>query len=350
MQIMAYGASKPVPFQQGICESQALETGITANYSIDAMQAGVDYVGCNATGLDSTETVACLRKLDTQTLLNASLSTYRSDLNGGDIWLPVVDNDFLPAAPSTLIREGRFANVTTMMGWCENDLTIFTDPSIKTATDTRAFISASVPDVTSTNLDTLLALYPVSDFVSAATATLSAEFFRAARVIRDILMTCQPVWYGQHLARAGNAVYLYEWNQTIAEPLLEKATGASGWGPVHASELAYVFGNLSHWNITGYPFEPTAADYALVHRGSRSWTTFAATGKPSLEGHDTFKGFEQAFQVAHPNETYVFVAGGPSEGLSAFDGSRSAAAVRAQRLRERCAFINSPEMIELFKF
>lgn len=37
MQIMAYGADKPVPFQQASCESQALEPGITGNFTIEAM-------------------------------------------------------------------------------------------------------------------------------------------------------------------------------------------------------------------------------------------------------------------------------------------------------------------------
>ncbi|AEO57294.1 hypothetical protein MYCTH_2303271 [Thermothelomyces thermophilus ATCC 42464] len=347
LHIMAYGGTKPVPFQQGICQSQALEPGITGNFTINAMQALVDYVGCNATDLHSLETIACLRALDTKTLLDASLSTYRDDLNIGDIWLPVVDNDFLPAAPSTLIREGRFANVTTMIGWCNNDLTFFTDPEIQTPEDTRDFISGYAPGLTSENVDKLLSLYPVSDFASAATDTLSAEFFRASRIFRDILMTCEPLFYAEHIARAGNAVYLYDWNQTILEPFLEQKTGRAGWGPIHTAEFAYVFGNLSHYDIDGFPFNPSWADYQLAVRGSRSWSTFAATGRPgSLGGRDTFTGFGPAFHRGDNTTTYIFVAGGPSEGLSAIDGPHSAPAVRAQKLRERCAFINSPEIIE----
>ncbi|KAK4233213.1 Alpha/Beta hydrolase protein [Achaetomium macrosporum] len=351
MQIMAYGASKPVPFQQGICQSQALEPGITGNFTIDAMQAVVDYVDCDAKDLHSKETVACLRDLDMQTLLNASLATYSSDIahNIGDIWLPVVDGDFLPTAPSTLIRQGRFANVTTMIGWCQNDVTFFTDPTIETPEDTRKFISSYVPDLTSSNVDKLLSLYPVSDFVAEATSTLSSEFFRAARIFRDILMTCQPIWYGQHIAKAGNDAYLYDWNQTILEPIIDQATGRTGWGPVHTSEFAYIFGNLSHYNISGQPFHPTRADYSLAERGSRSWSTFAVTGRPSLRGHDTFQGFNQAFP-AGGHDMYVFVAGGPSEGLSVIDGPHSKGPLPSQKLRERCAFINSPEVIDQLRY
>lgn len=350
MQIMAYGAGKPAPFQQAICQSQALEPGITGNFTIDAMKLLVDYVGCNVTHLHSEKTIVCLRKLDTQTLLNASLSTYQSDIshNIGDIWLPVIDGDFLPAAPSTLIQEGRFADVTTMIGWCEDDVTFFTDPTIKTPDDTYKFVSSYVPDVTKANVDKLLSLYPVSDFVADATPTLSSEFFRAARIFRDILMVCQPMWYGQNLAKAGNTVYLYDWNQTILEPYLEQETGKTGWGPIHTSEFAYIFGNLSHYDVGDHPFHPKPADYDLTSRGSRSWTTFASTGKPGLRGHDTFEGFKPAFPNEH--DVYVFVAGGLSEGLSAIDGRHAREAVRAQRLRERCEFINSPEMIEQLRY
>lgn len=348
MQIMAYGGGKPAPFQQGICQSQALEPGITGNFTIDAMRLLVDYVGCNTTDLHSPETVACLRQFDTQTLLTASLDTYVGDIahNIGDIWLPVVDGDFLPAAPSQLIREHRFANVTTMIGWCDDDVTFFTDTDITTPADTSAFISSYVPGVTPENIETLLSLYPVSEFATdPAVTNLSSEFFRAARIFRDIIMVCQPMWYGERIAAAGNDVYLYNWNQTILDPALEAITNQTGFGPIHTSEFAYIFGNLSHYDISGYPFNPTPEDYELQDRGSRSWSTFGSLGKPGVKGRNTFQGVRKAFPSGG-DEVYVFVAGGPHEGLSAIDGPDSTEALREQKLRERCEFINSPEIIE----
>ncbi|KAI5921809.1 putative lipase [Camillea tinctor] len=352
LHIMAYGASKPVPFQQGICESQALEPGITGNFTIDAMQLLVDQVGCNTSSLHSEETVSCLRDFDTDTLLNASIATYQSDIghNIGDIWLPVVDGDFLPAAPSELIKEGRFANVTTMMLWCEDDVTFFTDTSIATPEDTHTFIGSYVPNLSSDNLDTLLSLYPVSDFSADPAANLSAEFYRSARIFRDIIMTCEPLWYAEYLSAASSAVYLVDWNQTLLAGPLEAAAGLSGLGPVHTSEFAYVFGNLSHYDTLGYPFDPSADDFALARRGSRSWSTFVSTGKPGLEAHDTFQGFGLAFPDGPAEAANVFVAGGPGEGSSPVEGPGAKEAVAVQKLKERCAFINSPEVIEQLGF
>lgn len=344
---MAYGGRKPAPFQQAICQSQALEPGITGNFTLNAMQALVDHVGCNTTPLHSKQTITCLRNLNTQTLLTASLTTYQSDIshNIGDIWLPTIDGDFLPSAPSTLLRTGRFTpNITTLLGWCENDVTFFTDPSITTPRDTQTFIASYLPGVTRANIAHLLSLYPVADFVPQANPTLSAEFFRAARVFRDVLMVCEPLWYGAHLAAAGSDVYLYDWNQTILEPILEQQTGRTGWGPVHSSEFAYVFGSLARYNVSGYAFEPMAGDYRLVERGARSWAGFAATGRPGGEQGEMFRGFEKAFGAG--GEVSVFVVGGPEEGLSSVDGPGAREAVRVQKLRERCAFINSEEIIE----
>lgn len=119
---MAYGASKPVPFQKGICESQALEGGITGNFTRMAMDRVWNASGCNSSALDSAATVTCLRNLSTQQLLDIQTNTYMDDPanNIGDTWLPVVDGDFLPEAPSTLITQGRFANVSAMIGWVDS--------------------------------------------------------------------------------------------------------------------------------------------------------------------------------------------------------------------------------------
>ncbi|SPO06786.1 related to para-nitrobenzyl esterase [Cephalotrichum gorgonifer] len=350
LHLLSYGGSKPVPFQRAICESQALEPGLTGSFTIDAFQALVDHVGCNATDLHSDETVECLRDLDTHTLLDSAIATKFDDIshNIGDIWMPVVDGDFLPAAPSELIREGKFAKVPTMMGWTDDDLNIFVETTVKTDQDTHDWISAYVPDVTPENIDGMLSLYPVSDFAGRANEAASAEYFRSARIMRDIIMVCEPIWYAQHLVQHGNKdVYLYDWNQTILEPALEKATGIPGLGPVHTAEFAYIFGNVSAYDVPRIPFEPTPEDFALAKRGSRSWSTFATTGSPSLRKHNTFKGFAA---LKDKRGIYVFVAGGPTEGLSAVDGPHSASSVRAQKLKERCDFLNSDEMIEQLKF
>lgn len=348
LQIMAYGGSKPAPFQRAICESQALEPGITGNVTDRAMRRLVNAVGCNTTDIQSAATASCLRNLSMTALLTAQDETHHEDAlaNIGDEWLPIVDGEFLPAAPSTLINEGRFYNITTMIGWCDEDVQPFVPTTITTTNDTFTFFYeyASMSPKTVNNL---LSLYPLSEFHPDPAANLTAHFYRAARILRDILMVCEPFYYGEAISKAGNDVYFYDQNQTILTPILD-SLGSPGFGVVHTSEFAYAFGNLSHYDIDGLPYHPTASDYALRDRESRSWSTFAALGHPSLHGHDTLQGWGPAY--AHPNQTDVFVIGGAKEGLYAIDGPRSDAALEAQKLRERCAFINSPEVIAQLRF
>lgn len=127
--------------------------------------------------------------------------------------------------------------------------------------------------------------------------------------------------------------------------ILEYLTDETGLGPIHTSEFAYIFGNLSHYGINGYPFDPAPKDYELRDRGSRTWTTFACAEKPRIEWRDTFQGVRKAFPSGG-DDVYVFVARGPHEGLSAIDGPDSTEELRKQKLRERCGLINSPEIIE----
>lgn len=188
MHILAYGGTKPLPFQRGVAESQSLEPGITGNFTIDAMNVLAKNVSCDATNVHSPETIDCLRKLDTDTLTNAAIATYASDIshNIGDIWLPSVDGDFLPAAPSMLIAEGRFGKADFITGWCEDDLNFYTNTSIATAEDTYDFIRGYLPGFSEASVEKLLGMYPVSEYKPGV--NLTVEFYRSARIFRDILM------------------------------------------------------------------------------------------------------------------------------------------------------------------
>lgn len=281
-------------------------------------------------------------------LLKAQVATDDDGLahNIGDIWLPSVDGEFLPNAPSELIRQKRFANVTTMMGWCEDDLARFIDDKVETAEDTKKQIASYIRNVSLANIDTLLSLYPETDFFANTAANLSSEFYRTAQIVRDIIMVCQPLWYAQNIAAAGNDVYLYDWNQTMMGPLLD-AEGEPGRGVVHTSEFPYIFGNLSFYDTHGLPFHPSKEDYDVRDRGARSWSTFASTGRPSLRNHKTLQGFVPAFNGTDVN---VFVVGGSKPGLSAVDGRHATPELKRQKLRERCGFLSTPEMIEQINY
>ncbi|KAJ4298231.1 hypothetical protein N0V90_006130 [Kalmusia sp. IMI 367209] len=370
VQLLAYGGEKPLPYQRGICQSQALEPGITGNFTRDAMVRVIEYLGCNPgnCSTDAPEVIACLRGKDTQTLFDASASTYSGDIahNIGDIWLPSIDGDFLPAPISTLIQEGRFGDATYMFGWAQGDVNYFTDINIRTETAAQDFLEGYLPLTKGqrtfpgqyTLTERYLKLYPLELFTPPQGTNLTREFYQTARVFRDILMVCEPLLLARAIHNKGNMVYLYNFNQTLLDPIIEYVSGIKGMGVVHTSEFAYIFGNLSHYNVSGYPFNPTEADYTLATRASRSWGHFAHSGFPSplQNTRKALKGWLPAFWsfeddlTRQPGRTYVYTIGGPSEGLWPLDGPDSIEPVSIQQIEEKCALFNDPRFIKLLQF
>jgi len=324
---------------------------MSSNLSFNATSAIAKAAGCNSTDVYSANPslVTCLRSLPMQTLLDLTTSFIddTSANNDGDIFLPTVDQDFLPELASKLVADGKFPKIPFMTGWTENDATLFTRSDITTANDTRAFFEVFYPNVTSSTLTSILDLYPVTDFSPNTTANLSAEFYRSAEIFRDILLTCPSFYFAEAMAKKYNTseppVYLYSANQTILGSFLDVA-GLPGLGVIHTSELSYLYGNLSIFNLTdagipGYHFDPSASDYEFARQLPRSWSSFASTGAPSIEGKDTLPGWK----TAYPNgkgDGEVYVIGGGEEGM----GSGNAALAK-ERLGERCGFLNSEPVI-----
>lgn len=97
--------------------------------------------------------------------------------------------------------------------------------------------------------------------------------------------------------------------------------------------------------VYDYPFHPTHSDKELAIRATRSWSTFASIGRPSLDGQGTLEGWKSAFAVE--NQTRVFVIGSDEEGLHSLGGNSP---IGREKIEERCAFINSPEIVEQLQF
>lgn len=355
LQITAFGGAQKAPFQQAIIESTALEPTQTSNLTLSTFNAVAQWTGCtNGSDPQSTSTLACLRGLSMESLLNTTLAQQASTANDndGDTYLPTIDGDFIPEAPSALLAAGKFNQIPFIAGWTKDDAAPFTSTEIKTAADTLAYISNIYTALKPTTLTSILALYPVSDFVANPTAALSAEFYRTAQIFRDILLTCPNFLLGAAMAKKMNSktppIYLFMQNQTILDSY---AGGAKGLGIVHTSDLPYVFGQFGDYNTTGYTVNPSASDYALHEAQSRSWSTFAHTGSPSLFGKTTLKGWTGSYNgwtgdVEGISGAKVYTIGGENAGLSAVD----AGAIAGQKLASRCAFLNSADVVKQLEY
>ncbi len=92
----------------------------------------------------------------------------------------------------------------------------------------------------------------------------------ASALIDDYLFTEAARGYARFMAARGAPVYRYVFNY-VAEAERSRRTGAA-----HASELAFLFGNLSA--------SATPADRATARLMGDYWTNFAKTGDPNARG------------------------------------------------------------------
>lgn len=190
MQITAFGGSQKAPFQRAIIQSTALEAGMTSNLTLDTFNQVAELSGCSSGDPQSEETLQCLRNLPFETLLNITVTQQDSTsaTNDGDTYLPVVDGDFLPIPASQLIRDGKFSKVAAIIGWEQDDGSLFASVTIKTENDTLNYLKIFFPDLKDSTLSKLLSVYPTSAFKANDAANLSAEFFRSTQTFRDALI------------------------------------------------------------------------------------------------------------------------------------------------------------------
>jgi carboxylesterase type B len=313
----------------------------------------------------SRDVISCLQALSMETLLNVT-SLFISEttaLTDGDVFLPTVDQDFLPCLASELVSSGKFPTMPLILGWEEDDGTLFTPPALSTPEDTQAFVSLFWPNLHSSTVSQLLDLYPSTDFQANAVANLSAEFYRGAAIFRDIVFVCPSLFFGHAMAVKYSTspsapspvpVYLFDNNQTVLAALFASTLlNMPGLGVMHGSEMFYLYDDfslLANAGIPGYTFSPTTEDYALESELPRSWTSFAWTDNPSLAGsnNNTLPGWTSAYPEAKGSGN-IYVIGGAQEGMAGANGTKNSQ-IKKQRLGTRCGFLNSAPVVEQLKY
>ena len=266
------------------------DPGVTDNTTVTNTATVAQLAGCP--GTNSSLVLTCLRQLPMDSLLNAVLQFENiTTANGSsqDIFFPTVDGKYVPAAPSTLIRTGRFhKKVAVITGWNENDGSIFAPPTLNSSSAVKAYVHSSYPNLNSTTLSRLISLYPVGGFQAAAqAATISPYFLQAAQIYRDVNFACQAIDVSHHVAHAGSASYLYALNITSLSSVLS-LFNVSFEGVIHFSDVPFVF------NQPNVGFGTTAAANLTATRMSGSWAHFASTGNPSGDSAVTLSGWTQA--------------------------------------------------------
>ncbi|KAL2844335.1 Alpha/Beta hydrolase protein [Aspergillus pseudoustus] len=338
LHMTAIGGERDLPFQRAVMMSGG--PGLNFNSQPDFVErhtsAIADQVGCSA---------------------RTARPPFREEY-----FYPTIDGDFIRERPSQSTCAGKLTKgIPLIASWVTNDGAW--DASLSTVTGTQVLESFGqwLPNLSAPTKEKLLQLYPVEDFSHMIrpehSGHISAQYYRAAQLNRDIWFTCPALdfrWqYVRHNrgggAAAASQVRLYEFNETRYTPVFA-SMGVSMLGVAHLSDIPYLFNN----DHLGAGADNSDAQLALARNFSRSIVQFVH----GAAADDGLGFWPAAFCSDHdaislsardtPGDISVQVFGGPYGSVPVRCAAKGAEkkALDWERLFSRCAFINGGQFIE----
>jgi para-nitrobenzyl esterase len=241
-------------FHKAISESGGCTTRVTPR--ADGETNAVAYaknVGCEGDGA-----LACLRGKSVSDLLNVAPSDPMAASGFG----PDVDGNFMPDQPRALFDSGNIAKVPYMLGSNSDEGTLFL--SGMTAIASQDELTAALKTRFADSADLIAQQYPVSKYQDAMPNPYQAAF---ARAVGDSILVCSTFDSAQRAAKAGNDVFMYNFDIPVQIDGLPYYLGAS-----HGSELVYVFNTSPAFTPEQQPISDLMERY---------WSNFAKTGDPN---------------------------------------------------------------------
>ncbi|KAI8962346.1 alpha/beta-hydrolase [Daldinia sp. FL1419] len=333
LQMLAYGGEKGVPFTKSWAMSGP--PGTAVNITSDASKvhtiAVAENLGCKIE--DEEAILGCLREVPMEKLTEAAMdySVANHPPVGTFTFIPMVDGDLIPDRHTVLYKAGKFVrDIPTVFGWTQDDGATNAGPaaSFQSEEDIKTPIKVIAHTLTDKDYEDLFYFYPASDFEedvqnyeaskALADPTVSVHYFRASRILRDILFTCSSIDFGYEMSRQSQnpdfpGVRLYDLNQSMLTPLFRNA-GMPYIGVAHGSDTNYIYNGV-------FP-EGTISeeDQKLSHSMATAFINFAYTGDPTSAGDEHFGFWPEAFPDStkleksldsSPSNFNAYVIGGP---------------------------------------
>ena len=301
-QMSAFGGEQGAVFQKAIMISGAINGDYSRGGPMDNTAGVAQSLNCSGPGLDSKATLACLRDVPLDVLLPAALNQAITAVNPDGIgaFRPVIDDDFIPDHPLRLFLEGYFVKgIPTIAAWTADDGSIFVPPIINSAPAVQNFFSRSF---SGSSLEKLLSLYPVEDFEAHVieSQNLTAEWYRAARIYRDVNMACPSLNITGEISLQSHApTYLFAVNSTRLQPVWDSMDSPE-YQIAHVSDIPYIFNQV----VQGADNSRSAMRFSS--RVCRTLPAFAATGNPSTSHFPWPVAWKEG-----GGDATIFVMGGP---------------------------------------
>ncbi len=266
--------------QSGLCSSMFPEPT-----KAEAEAAGVtvaEGLGCPGSGASAA---ACMRSKTPEALLAATgTPPIAQQPPGGPFYisgnvlstLPNVDGFVIQKPLRDWFAEGRFEPRPIILGGNLDEGTLFHSTIFATEVpDELEYRNALTRRFGATNIDAIVATYPVASYPSAnrAIGDVSGDSFFACAVRRTVRATA---------VRA--PTYFYSFEQPVEAPFLQ------GLGVFHSSELPFVFGT-----DPAFPLGRVGASGASTSEAMEGyWTRFARTGDPNGDGAVMWSAYDRA--------------------------------------------------------
>ncbi|KAI0106234.1 Alpha/Beta hydrolase protein [Nemania sp. FL0031] len=319
--LMTYGGRTDGLFHRSIQESGSASTAWYngSDWYQPIYDKIVEQVNCT----QAIDTLKCLRSVgyeDIFPFLNASAVT-------GPGWYPTVDGDVIPAYPTELLQQGRFAHVPHLYGTNSDEGTDNAPVGvINTDTDLYNYLlydtGFGFPPST---ISRIMELYP-DDPAQGIPLNTGSERFpeegyqykRVAAIVGDVFYHAPRLDDARHYAQhAPTFIYRFntrplagytnsDYNETAPPSGNVTVMLAPAYkGVAHFSEVAFVFANpgaVGPW--PGYR--------ALSAQMSEQWIRFAHTGDPNggvlprwPRYNESEKGFNMVLQTEAQGGSYV---------------------------------------------
>ncbi|KAK5628475.1 hypothetical protein RRF57_004190 [Xylaria bambusicola] len=323
--LMSYGGRTDGLFHRSIQESGSAATA-WCNGS-DWYQPIYDKIVDRTNCTQAIDTLKCLRTVDYDVIfpfLNASALP-------GPGWYPTVDGDVIPAYPTELLYQGRFAHVPHLYGTNSDEGTDNAPVGvINTDADLYTYLQQDTGfGFPSSTIRRIMQLYP-DDPAKGIPLNTGPERFadkgyqykRVAAIVGDVFYHAPRLDDARHYAEHA-PTYIYRFNTRPLAGYVNtdyngtNAGGSSGDGNATVM-LAPAYKGVAHFSEVGFVFAnpgsvgPWPGYRALSRMMSEQWIRFAYTGNPNGQGlprwpryNESKKGFNLVLQTEEQGGTYV---------------------------------------------
>jgi carboxylesterase type B len=305
-------------YRAAISESGLSSPGTSSSYynmgnALDYSNSIVQQLNC--TSVDKESVLSCLRNSSIEDLLN---------VYGGRYTRPIIDNYFFPLYPPLAIQNGRYNNISLIMGNNDYEQPIcFQHPDLN-FTVAVTLVSESVGEKW---LPSIVNYYHLNNCSSDVDANIS----RCCNIVRLILM---DKIFDCDIRRIFNAFYSrygpeYENNKLFSYHLdcnPQCPVSSNNGVCEHTSELPYVFGTVSDVNSKG-PVNCTWDNQTreFSNRIISHWISIAVSGRPLSSWSSYDPSTPKYFQIT-PDQDFQSVTW--NRNCSFFDE------IEAERVRE----------------